>query len=53
MGMGSYAVETLDHLGLVAAMCDDLGIVETIDRLIPQDFERRKVRSPWARRSRP
>ena len=30
-------VEDLDHLGLVAGMIDELGIVKVIDRLIPKD----------------
>jgi len=30
-------VKNLDHLGLVAGMVDELGIVEVIDRLIPKD----------------
>ena len=33
----------LDHLGLVAGMYDELGIGELIDRLIPQDDEKRIV----------
>ena len=31
-----YNSKNLDHLGLVAGMCDELKIVETIDKLIPQ-----------------
>lgn len=38
-----YTSKNINHLGLVAGMCDELGIVETIDRLIPQDQEQRKV----------
>lgn len=33
----------LDHLGLVAGMIDDLGIVEEIDRLIPQSLRDRHI----------
>jgi transposase len=38
-----YSSKQLDHLGLVAGMCDELGIAELIDKLIPQDTEKRKV----------
>ena len=38
-----YKSETLEHLGLVATMFDELGISEVVDSLIPQDEERRKV----------
>jgi transposase len=38
-----YSSKQLDHLGLVAGMCDELGIVERIDTLIPQDIIKRKV----------
>ena len=38
-----YKSETLEHLGLVAAMFDELGIGEVIDKLIPQDKEQRKI----------
>ncbi|MBK8652620.1 MAG: DUF4277 domain-containing protein [Haliscomenobacter sp.] len=33
----------LNHLGLVAAMIDQLGIVERIDSLVPQDLQDRHV----------
>ena len=35
-----YSSKQLDHLGLVAGMCDELGIVALIDRVIPQDEEK-------------
>ena len=38
-----YTSTTLDHLGLVAGMVDELGLVEKIDSLIPQDFSQRRV----------
>jgi transposase len=38
-----YAVQDMDHLGLVAGMVDELGLVERIDRLIPQDLEQRHL----------
>ena len=38
-----YHSKTLDHLGLVAAMYDELEIGQVIDRLIPQDFDQRIV----------
>lgn len=39
----AYATTRLDHLGLVAAMCDELGLVERIDARIAQDLEQRHV----------
>lgn len=39
----SYQSEVLDHLGLVAAMYDELGIGELIDQLIPQDTSKRHI----------
>jgi transposase len=35
-----YSSQLLDHLGLVAGMVDELGLVELIDRLIPQNKEK-------------
>ena len=32
-----YSSKDLDHLGLVSAMCDEIDLVSTIDRLIPPD----------------
>lgn len=37
----TYQSKNLDHLGLVAAMFDELEIGERIDQLLPQDFARR------------
>lgn len=34
---------TLDHLGLVAGMYDELGIGEVLDRTVPQDTRQRQV----------
>lgn len=39
----SYKSETLEHLGLVAGMFDELGIGELVDKLVPQDLEQRKI----------
>jgi transposase len=39
----SYQSQILDHLGLVAAMFDELGIGSMIDRSIEQDARRRQV----------
>lgn len=39
----AYATTRLDHLGLVAAMCDELQIVERIDARIVQDHEQRHI----------
>lgn len=43
--MEENTIETkqLEHLGLVAGMIDELGIVELIDSLIKQDMSQRKV----------
>src|SRR3954470_5439009 len=35
--------ETLEHLGLVAGMFDELGIGDLVDELVPQDLSQRKV----------
>lgn len=39
----SYETKTILHLGLVAGMCDELGICELIDQLIEQDGSQRHV----------
>jgi transposase len=39
----THKSETLEHLGLVAGMFDELGIGELVDELVPQDFSQRKV----------
>ncbi len=41
--MNKYKTETIEHLGLVASMIDELGIVESIDKAIKQDKKDRKV----------
>jgi transposase len=38
-----YKSYTLDHWGVVAGMCDELGIAELIDRVIVQDGDKRTV----------
>ena len=38
-----YEVKNLDHLGLVAAQFDALGLVEMIDQIVPQDEEKKNV----------
>lgn len=42
-GAADYAVQDLDHLGLVAGMVDELGLVELIDALVPQDRGQRNL----------
>ncbi len=32
-----YSSKNLDHLGIVSQICDEIGIVKTIDKLIPPD----------------
>ena len=39
----SYNSYNLDHLGLISAMVDELGLVSLIDTLIPQDHKQRHV----------
>ncbi|MBE8233320.1 MAG: IS1634 family transposase [Endozoicomonadaceae bacterium] len=39
----AYKVKNLDHLGLIAAQFDHLGLVELIDKTISQDKEKRNV----------
>ena len=41
--MNEYKTETIEHLGLVSSMIDELGIVESIDKAIKQDKKERKV----------
>ena len=31
----TYHTERLDHLGIIAGICDEMGLVEQIDRLVP------------------
>jgi hypothetical protein len=33
----NYRSKNLDHLGIVSQICDEIGIVEIIDRLVPPD----------------
>jgi len=35
----SYSSKNLDHLGIVSKICDEIGIVKTIDKLIPPDSQ--------------
>jgi transposase len=39
----TYQSQILDHLGLVAAMFDELGIGDVIDQAICQDTSKRQV----------
>jgi transposase len=39
----SLTSKTLDHLGLVSAMCEELDLVAQIDKHFPQDLQRREV----------
>ncbi len=41
--MNEYKTQTIEHLGLVSTMIDELGIVESIDNAIKQDKKERKV----------
>jgi transposase len=39
----TYRSRTLDHLGLIAGMIDELGLVELIDTVLPQNQQQRRV----------
>jgi len=39
----NYKSYTLDHLGLVAGLYDELGIGQRIDQLIPQKLDQRTI----------
>ncbi|QBQ54443.1 IS1634 family transposase [Nitrosococcus wardiae] len=39
----TYETKTIEHLGLVAGVFDELGIGELLDQVIAQDFEQRQV----------
>jgi transposase len=43
VGLLQYRGKVVDHLGLVAGMVDELGIVESIDQVITQDPEKRHL----------
>lgn len=32
-----YCSKNFDHLGIASQICDDIGLVEVIDRAIPRD----------------
>ena len=38
-----YSAKVVDHLGLIAGMVEELGIVKTIDKAIPQDTDKRHL----------
>lgn len=38
-----YETKTIEHLGLVSGMVDELGIGQLIDQVVPQDHEQRLV----------
>lgn len=33
----TYRSKNLDHLGIVSQVCDEIGIVEAVDKILPQD----------------
>ena len=39
----TYRSRTLDHLGLIAGMIDELGLVALIDTVLPQNQQQRRV----------
>jgi len=38
-----YSGKNLDHLGLIAGMVDELGIVDVIDNVLEQDLKKRHL----------
>ena len=45
MNAPSYNSQTLDHLGLVAGMVDELGLVPLIDQMLPKSVDDSPVSS--------
>ena len=43
MKLGMYNIKQLDHLGLVAGMCKELGIAEFIDNLMPNQSSNKHI----------
>lgn len=39
----TYKSETLERLGLVSGMFDELGMGELVDELVAQDLEQRRI----------
>lgn len=37
MSEAAFTTETIEHLGLVAGMINELGVTELIDEVVPQD----------------
>ena len=37
--ISGLSIKRLDHLGLVAGMCHELGIAQMIDKVIPKEGE--------------
>ena len=35
--MEEYKSKNFDHLGIVAVVCEEIGLQETVDQLIPSD----------------
>ncbi|WP_417617283.1 DUF4277 domain-containing protein, partial [Oceanisphaera sp.] len=36
MATPSYRIKNLDHLGLVAGMCRELGLAQMVDAIVPK-----------------
>ena len=43
----TFATQRLDHLGIVAGICDRIDLIQTIDTFVVK----RGVKSPWAKPS--
>ena len=43
MSSAVYATKTLDHLGLVAGLCQDLDLASLIDAKIPNQSQQRHI----------
>ena len=50
MAAPAISIRNLDHLGLVAALCQELGIARMIDAFAPQNplFSRSHMVKPWS-----
>ena len=49
MAAPAISIRNLDHLGLVAALCQELGIARMIDALLPKTrLSRSHMVKPWS-----
>jgi len=48
--MNPAQVQNLDHLGLVAGMIDEMGLVDAINQLVGQHPQSALVQGMWSKR---